>query len=138
MRRIAAFSCLFLLAACGQESLGPDLTVVVGSFGAAADPAQLLATRVGVQLNLGCDGYFVSRDPIRVDAAGGFHVRGKAYPGGGLYLGPLADAAITGLRDLASRSVDVTLQVEGGGPQLPVQHVLHEGTTFQGSLVCPQ
>jgi hypothetical protein len=138
MRRIAVFSLLSLLAACSQDSLGPDLTVVVGSFGAAADPVQLLATRVGVQLNLGCDGYFISRDPIRVDSAGSFHVRGKWYPDGGLSLGPPTDALLTGVRDAASSSVDVTLQVASDAPHVPVHYVLHVGTTFQGSLVCPQ
>jgi hypothetical protein len=124
--------------ACSQDSFGPDAAILVGAFGSAVDPAELLATRVGVQLNLGCGGYFISRDPLHVDSAGSFRVHGTLRPDGALYIGPLMDAVITGLGDAASASADMTLQVEGGSPQAPVHYVLHEGTSFQGSLVCPQ
>lgn len=82
MRRIATATILSLvLAACSADSLGPDPVVLVGSFGSVLDPAELLATRVGVQLNLACGGYFITREPLRVDAAGDFRVHGKSYPG---------------------------------------------------------
>jgi hypothetical protein len=139
MRRIALGTALSLiLAACSADSLGPDPAVLVGSFGSALDPVELLATRVGVQLNLGCGGYFITREAVRIDGTGGFSVRGKSYPGGGLYLGPLRDAVLSGTRDAVARSVDVTLRVEGAGPQAPPHYVLHEGDHFDGELVCPQ
>jgi hypothetical protein len=139
MRWIALGTVLSLaLAACSADSLGPDPAVLVGSFGSALDPAELLATRVGVQLNLGCGGYFITREPIRVDATGSFSVQGKAHPDGGLYLGPLRDAVLSGARDAIDRSVDVTLQVDGAGPQAPPHYVLHEGAHFDGELMCLQ
>jgi hypothetical protein len=138
LRRAAASAALTIaLAACNGDSLEPDPAALVGAFGSALEPAQLLATMVGAQLDLGCGGYFVTREPIRIDAAGMFSVRGKARPDGGFYIGSARDAVLTGMYDAAARSVDASMHVEGSGPQVPVHYVLREGARFEGNLICP-
>ena len=137
--------CLFLafalgLAACGDGPAGPDDDVLVGQFGDADTPIQLLATHAGVTLDLGCGAFFVSEEPALLDADRSFGVEGSYRPGGFVVGGEL-DATVSGRVERVSM-VDVvtaTLLIEGGGPVIdPLVVSLRRGQRYEGEpLPCP-
>jgi hypothetical protein len=128
------------LAACGEGPAGPDDDVLVGQFGDADTPVELLATHAGVTLDLGCGAFFISEEPARLDADRGFSVEGSYRPGGFVVGGDL-DATVSGRVERVSM-VDVvtaTLLIEGGGPVIdPLVVSLRRGQDYEGEpLPCP-
>ena len=135
--------CLVLalaLAACGDGPAGPDDDVLVGQFGDADTPIELLATHAGVTLDLGCGAFFISEQPARLDSGRSFSVEGGYRPGGFVVGGEL-DATVSGTVARVSM-VDVvtaTLLIEGGGPLVdPLVISLRRGQDYEGEpLPCP-
>jgi hypothetical protein len=138
--RCLALTLVLGLAACGDGPAGPDDDVLLGQFGDADTPIQLLATHAGVTLDLGCGAFFISEQPARLDADRNFSVEGGYRPGGFVVSGEL-DATVSGTVERVSM-VDVvtaTLLIEGGGPLVdPLVVSLRRGQDYEGEpLPCP-
>lgn len=94
---------LLPMAGCSDNIAGPQDAVLIGVYGSLARPDQLMATHTGVELNRGCNTYFSSTEPARLDGAGDFQVKGRWHDGS---------------RGLTTETVAATLSghVTGAGP----------------------
>ena len=107
---------LLAAAACTQGPAGPDDPALIGQFGRADAPIELLATHAGVTLDLGCGAFFVSEEAAILDEQS-FEVDGRYRPGGFVIDGEL-DASLIGGLDFENfqRVVTVTLLIDRGNP----------------------
>jgi hypothetical protein len=130
---------LTALAACSDGPAGPEDDLLVGQFGHAEIPVELLATHAGVTLDLGCGAFFVSEEAAILDDDQAFEVEGQYRPGGFVVDGEI-DATVTGWleRMIFVDSVTLTLIIEGGGAADPLVISLRRGQDFEGDpLPCP-
>lgn len=137
-RALPAF--LISLAGCSDGPAGPDDDVLVGQFGHAEIPVELLATHAGVTLDLGCGAFFVSEEAAILGDDQGFEVDGQYRPGGFVVDGEV-DATVSGTLERMNfvDFVTVTLILEGGGAGAdPLEISLRRGQDFEGDpLPCP-
>ena len=115
VRLVSAVRVGCLLAACGDGVADPGEPVLLGQFGTAEWPVELLATHAGVELVQPCGGYFVADRPAALQPDGDFRVRGRSFPGG---LARGSDGATLGGRFTLEGGVEtVTLSVipDGAG-----------------------
>jgi hypothetical protein len=136
-RTLPAF--LAALAGCGDGPVGPDDDVLVGQFGHAEIPVELLATHTGMTLDLGCGAFFVSEEAAILGDDQGFQVEGHYRPGGSVVDGQV-EATMSGTLERMNfvDFVTVTLIIEGGGAADPLVISLRRGQDFEGDpLPCP-
>ncbi len=125
---------LLALGACSDGPAGPDDDVLVGQFGHAEIPVELLATHAGVTLDLGCGAFFVSEEAAILGDDRVFEVEGQYRPGGFVVDGEI-DATVIGTLERMNfvDFVTVTLIIEGGGPAAdPLVISLRRGQSFEG------
>ena len=132
---IVAFQ--LMVAGCADHLAGPNEPVLVGQFGSANSPVELLATRSGVELELGCAAYFASTEPPRLDADGAFRLRGQHHSSGN-FNDATGGATLLGQVAAGQASVSVNLTVDGAGATTdPFTATLHADTHDADSQVCP-
>ena len=130
---------LTALAACSDGPAGPEDDLLVGQFGHAEIPVELLATHAGMTLDLGCGAFFVSEEAAILGDDQGFQVEGHYRPGGFVVDGQ-AEATMSGTLERMNfvDFVTVTLVIEGGGAADPLVISLRSGQDFEGDpLPCP-
>ena len=131
---------LTVLAACGDGPAGPEDDVLVGQFGHAEIPMELLATHAGVTFDLGCGAFFVSEEAAILDADQTFELEGQYRPGGFVIDGEI-DATVSGTLERMNfvDVVTVTLSIERGDPAAdPLVISLRRGQEFEGDpQPCP-
>ena len=142
MRSGAVLLALASLGACSEGPAGPGEPVLTGQFGAADQTIELLATRAGIELQLGCGSYFASDDPALVDEEGGFEVEGEFHQGGPPTIGDATvEATLSGAVANGADFDLVTIQllISGGGSTVdPLFVTLHRDQHFEGApAVCP-
>ncbi|HEU4829340.1 MAG TPA: hypothetical protein VFT04_09095 [Gemmatimonadales bacterium] len=114
--------------------------MLIGQFGDADTPVQLLAAHAGVTLDLGCGAFFVSEEAAILGNDRAFEVDGKYHPGG-FAVGGNLDATVSGTLEQVNfvDFVTVALIIEGGGPAAdPLLISLRRGQAYEGDpLPCP-
>ena len=134
-------SCLAVLAlaGCSDGPAGPEDDVLLGQFGIADQPTELLATHSGVDVDFGCASFFVSDEPALLDAAGNFSVEGE-FRFAGAFVGGPADATLSGRldREPLIDTVTITFLIDGNGTLDPLVLTLRRGERYEGlPLPCP-
>ena len=128
------------LAACSDGPAGPDDDVLIGQFGDADTPVQLLATHAGVTFDLGCGSFFISEEAVILGDDASFEVDGEYRPGG-FAVGDDLEATVSGTLEQVNfvDFVTVALIIEGGGPAAdPLVISLRRGQKYEGDpLPCP-
>lgn len=132
-----------VMTGCSNDVAGPADSLLIGTYGATDRPDQLMATHASVELNLGCNTYFVASQAARLDASGNFGVRGRWHDGTHGLTDDTAPATLSGhLTASAPRpTVDLELRVEGVAASPMYQVTLQSGATIDSSAVpllgCP-
>ncbi len=140
MNGFRAALAILVVTACGDGLAGPADSVLIGQFGIATMPIELLATHAGIELDLDCGRYFASSESALLAPDGSFRLRGR-YHAGSFVIPSELGATISGAVGSQSQpgTVSVTLTLDGSGPLAdPFSITLTRGVRFEGQpQACP-